>query len=83
VKRRSFIGVGVASLIALPMAARAQPSSKLPRIGFLNNSNPTIAAPSVEAFQQGLRDLGWLDGKNVTIVYRWADGDMGADEVIR
>jgi putative ABC transport system substrate-binding protein len=48
----------------------------MPRIGILNNLNPAVAAPSTEAFLQGLRERGWIDGKNVTIVYRWADGDL-------
>ncbi len=74
--RRSFIGVSVAGVIALPAATRAQPSGKLPRIGFLNNLNPRIASASTEAFLRGLQDLGWIDAKNIAIEYRWADGDM-------
>ncbi|MFI4925853.1 MAG: ABC transporter substrate binding protein, partial [Vicinamibacteria bacterium] len=75
-ERRSFVGMGLAGLVALPRAARAQAPSRSPRIGFLNNLNPALGAPSAEAFLQGLRERGWIDGKNVTIVYRWADGDM-------
>jgi putative ABC transport system substrate-binding protein len=69
--------LGLAGLVALPRPARAQPSRRTPRIGILNNLNPAVAAPNTEAFLQGLRERGWIDGKNVTIVYRWADGDMG------
>jgi putative ABC transport system substrate-binding protein len=75
-ERRRFVGVGLAGLVTLPRAARAQPSRRTPRIGFLNNLNPALGAPSAEAFLQGLRERGWVDGRNVTIVYRWADGDM-------
>ena len=75
-RRRSFIGMAIAGLIAIPTAARAQSSGTPPRIGFLNNLNPSTASASTEAFQQGLRDLGWIEGKNITIEYRWADGDM-------
>jgi putative ABC transport system substrate-binding protein len=74
--RRSFIGVSVAGLIAIPVATRAQSSGKPPRIGFLNNLNPSVASASTEAFLRGLQDLGWIDGKNIAIEYRWADGDM-------
>jgi len=76
VKRRQFIVMGVAGLIAVPKATRAQPSGGPPRIGFLNNLNPNLASASTEAFQRGLRDLGWIEGKDITIEYRWADGDM-------
>src|SRR5262249_46248320 len=43
---------------------------------FLHNTNAELAAPSTEAFIQGLRELGWIEGKNLTIEYRWADGNM-------
>jgi putative ABC transport system substrate-binding protein len=42
----------------------------------LNNLNPSVASASTEALQRGLQDLGWIDGKNIAIEYRWADGDM-------
>jgi len=74
--RRSFIGMSVAGLVAIPVEALAQSSGKLPRIGFLNNLNPRIASASTEAFLHGLQDLGWIDGRNIAIEYRWADGDM-------
>ena len=75
-ERRRFVALGIAGLLPLSSPARAQPASRLPRIGVLNNQNPTVGAASIEAFQQGLRERGWIDGRNVTIVYRWADGDM-------
>lgn len=75
-KRRSFTGIGAAGLLALAMPARAQSVGNPPRIGFLNNLNPGLASPSTDAFLRGLRDLGWVEGKNIEIEYRWADGDM-------
>jgi putative ABC transport system substrate-binding protein len=46
------------------------------RIGYLGNSNPTQGAPNLDAFRQGLQELGWVEGQNVSIEYRWADGDL-------
>ena len=68
--------MGAAALIAIAKAARAQLSGSPPRIGFLNNLNPKLASANTEAFQRGLRDLGWIEGKDIIIEYRWADGDM-------
>ena len=68
--------MGAAALIAIAKAARAQLSGSPPRIGFLNNLNPNLASANTEAFQRGLRDLGWIEGKDIIIEYRWADGDM-------
>ena len=57
-------------LLALPFPARAQQPKKVPRIGYLSlGAKPS---PRDEAFVQGLRDLGWVDGQNITIEYRWA-----------
>jgi putative ABC transport system substrate-binding protein len=75
-ERRSFVGKSIAALIAIPLATRAQTPGGMPRIGFLNNLNPSVASASTEAFLRGLRELGWVDGRNVAIEYRWADGDM-------
>jgi putative ABC transport system substrate-binding protein len=60
--------------VAWPLAARAQGASKLPTIGFLGASTPSTASLWVAAFVQRLRELGWIDGRNVTIEFRWADG---------
>ena len=61
-----------------PIAARAQQSARIPRIGLLMGyaeSDPT-AQPFVAAFVQGLQQLGWTDGRNIRIVYRWAVADV-------
>lgn len=70
------------TLLALPLglvaprAAGAQPSAKsLPRIGFLGNGSPTVGTEPLQAFLEGLRAVGWVDGKTVIIEYRWAEGD--------
>src|SRR5262249_18044093 len=62
-------------LLAVPPAAEAQPAGRSPaRIGFIGNADPHLQAPSLEAFRQGLRDLGWIEGQNLSIEYRWAEG---------
>lgn len=75
--RRTFIGAMAGSLVAAPFAVGAQQAVKTARIGYLGNTNPTHHAPSLAAFRQGLRELGWVEGKNILIEYRWADGDLG------
>src|SRR5262245_16120595 len=72
-KRREFITV-LGGAAAWPLAARAQETGKLPRIGFLGGSTPAAQLPWTTAFVQRLRELGWTEGRNVVIEYRWAEG---------
>ncbi|HSE02155.1 MAG TPA: ABC transporter substrate-binding protein [Burkholderiales bacterium] len=75
--RLQTIGLLVAlafGLLAAPLAARAQTPETLPRIGFLGNSTAALEANLIGPFQEGLRDLGYVEGKNVLIEYRWAEG---------
>src|SRR5262249_39450820 len=58
---------------AWPLAAHAQQPAKLPTIGFLG-ADPSIESKRVAAFVQRLRELGWIDGRNLAIEYRWAEG---------
>jgi putative tryptophan/tyrosine transport system substrate-binding protein len=73
VKRRTFIRLVGGAAAAWPLAARAQQAGKLPTIGFLGAS-PSIESQRVGAFVQRLRELGWVDGRNVAIEVRWAEG---------
>jgi ABC-type uncharacterized transport system substrate-binding protein len=58
-----------------PLSARAQQRGRLPTIGFLGASTPTIWSAFVAAFLQRLRELDWVDGRNIIIEYRWAGGN--------
>src|SRR5262249_11598081 len=72
-RRRDFLtGIVVSSTV--PLAARAQQPGKVPRIGFLGAASPSTFAPRLEAFRLGLRDFGYIEGVNITIEYRWAEG---------
>src|SRR5215217_8022760 len=60
--------------VACPAAARAQQQAgKVPRIGFLSLTSPSDRPPLPDAFRQGLRELGWVEGQNVVIDYRYAE----------
>lgn len=61
-------------LATAPLAAETQQAGKLPRIGWLAPSSAAAAAHVVQAFRQGLRDLGYVEGKDIVIEYRWAEG---------
>ena len=72
-KRRQFIALGGAA-VAWPLAARAQQPGKLPTIGFLGTTAAAAWGPWTAAFVQRLRELGWIEGRNLTIDYRWGEG---------
>jgi len=72
-RRREFIKILVSVTCAWPLFARAQQVGKLPTIGFLGNSS-SIESQRVAAFVQRLRELGWIDGRDLAIEYRWAEG---------
>jgi predicted small integral membrane protein len=64
----------VAVLLAIGVIAEAQQPGKIFRIGFLDGSTASGSAVLVEAFRQGLSKLGWIEGKNIAIEYRFAEG---------
>jgi putative ABC transport system substrate-binding protein len=66
----------VCSFPATLRAAEAQPRAKVPRIGFLGSSSPAPYEPIIDALRQGLRELGWVEGHNVTFEFRWAEGEL-------
>lgn len=72
-------GIGFILVLALgillgPLATHGQQAEKLYRIGFLGNSTAALEANLVGPFREGLRDLGYVEGRNVVIEYRWAEG---------
>jgi putative tryptophan/tyrosine transport system substrate-binding protein len=72
-RRREFITLLGGAVAAWPLAARAQQPGKLPTIGFLG-ATPSAESQRVAAFVQRLRELAWIDGRNLAIEYRWAEG---------
>ncbi len=74
VDRRTFIGGVASALLAAPLAAHAQQAGKVSRIGYLGTSTATLERHLIEAFRRELRDLGYIEGQNIVIVYRWAEG---------
>ena len=72
--RRAFITLLGGAAAAWPLAGNAQQTGKLPTIGFLGGTSPSVVSQSVAAFVQRLRELGWVEGRNVAIEYRWSQG---------
>jgi putative ABC transport system substrate-binding protein len=85
-RRELLVALGAGAL-AWAGATRAQAPAKVRRIGLLSTTSPSVSAPWLQAFRLGLRDLGWVEGKNISIEYRYAEGrrdrlpDLAADLV--
>jgi len=73
-QRRDFL-IAAGALLAAPLAAEAQQAAKIARIGFLGNST-TALGHLRDAFLQGMRDLGYVEGRNLVIEYRYAEGQL-------
>jgi putative tryptophan/tyrosine transport system substrate-binding protein len=72
--RRELVTLVGGAAAAWPLAARAQQSGKVPRIGFLGAASASTYASQLEGFQLGLRDFGYVEGTNLIVEYRWAEG---------
>src|SRR5215472_7672555 len=75
-RRREFISLIGGGAASWPIAARAQ-QANTPLVGFLSTRAPEESADLVEAFRNGLKDRGFVDGQNAKIEFRWAHGDYG------
>jgi putative ABC transport system substrate-binding protein len=73
-QRRHFITLVGGVAAAWPFVLYAQPLGRMARIGFLGSASATGSAKSVEALRAGLRDLGYVEGRNIVIEFRWAEG---------
>ena len=73
-RRREFITLLGGAAAGCPLAARAQPTNKIARIGFLGSATAVSSSQSVRALREGLNDLGYVEGKNITMEFRWAEG---------
>jgi ABC-type uncharacterized transport system substrate-binding protein len=72
--RRTISAFVCVLLFGLSSSVEAQQAKKLPRVGFIGASSPSTASQWLEAFRQGLRDLGYVEGENLAIEVRWAEG---------
>ena len=76
-QKKSTICLLLAALLfALCASAEAQQPTKIPRIGYLSGGSPSAVSARTEAFRQGLRELGYVEGKNIVIEYRYAEGKL-------
>ena len=74
--RREFTSILTLALLAAPLAAEAQQAGKVYRIGYLAGGSATANPHFLEAFQHGLRELGWVEGQNIVVEYRFAEGRL-------
>src|SRR4030095_1972669 len=75
--RRNVISLTLCAMLYAPCPpAQAQQPAKIPRLGLLNSTSLSTPPPRVEGFRQGLRDLGYVEGKDIVIEYRHAEGKL-------
>ena len=80
VRRKNLKWAGVVVILVLVLGcvgmALAQQPTKVPRIGYLSSTSPSAGSSRIEAFRQGLRELGYVEGKNLVIEWRYAEGKL-------
>src|SRR5262245_40208626 len=72
ITRRELIAFAGTALVAWPLVARAQQQAKIARLGYLGFGSPAASTTRVDALREGLRDLGYVEGKNLVIEFRWS-----------
>jgi putative tryptophan/tyrosine transport system substrate-binding protein len=77
-RRREFITLLGGAAAVWPLAARAQQAARRPTIGYMGANTPVVESQRTAAFVQRLRELGWIEGRNVAVEYRWAEGATSA-----
>ena len=87
IDRRGFV-LGAATALLSARVSRAQPAGKTYRIGYLSGGSSTVGSQLIDAFREGLREHGWVEGRNIVIDYRFADGrndrlPVAAAELVR
>jgi putative tryptophan/tyrosine transport system substrate-binding protein len=76
--QRQIIGLALSTLLSvLSFPVEAQPPKKVPRVGVLNSGSRSSDSINIDSFREGLRELGYAEGKNIALEYRYADGDLG------
>jgi putative ABC transport system substrate-binding protein len=73
ITRRTFVG-GTAALLTAPLIAETQPTGRMPRVGCLSAGSEVQNWIYINAFRQGLRELGYMEGRSIAIEYRWGEG---------
>ena len=74
--RRAFVSAVTGALLTLPLAIEAQQAGKVPRIGYLVQNSAESSKRTLAAFREGLRERGWVEGQNIVIEVRYADGEI-------
>lgn len=72
--KKLFSVLLIVVVVVVGGVAEAQPAKKVLRIGLLSATRPSPMPPAIEALRQGLRELGYIEGQNIIVEYRWADG---------
>jgi ABC-type uncharacterized transport system substrate-binding protein len=73
-RRQSFVLVLAFGVLAAPLIANAQGTRKVPRVGIVFATSPSVGQPNVNAFRAGLQDLGYIEGQTIVVEERWAEG---------
>jgi len=75
-QRRTFMTLVSGGLLSVPLAAEGQQVTRVPRVGYLSPLAASVDASRSDAFRQGLRDLGYIEGRNIIVEYQFADGNL-------